>query len=64
MNILEAFDDVKSRFHMNFELKKHQEEIISLILNDKNVFAVLPTGYGKSLCYILPPLLLDVVYWV
>ncbi|XP_074643896.1 putative ATP-dependent DNA helicase RecS [Tubulanus polymorphus] len=24
-----------------------------------NVLALLPTGYGKSSCYILPPLVLD-----
>jgi len=34
--------------------KKPQEEIIDLVLDAKNVIAVLPTGGGKSICYQVP----------
>ena len=37
------------------------EVILSLVMG-KDVFAILPTGYGKSLCYASLPLLLDYLY--
>ena len=39
--------------------RKGQREIVESILDGKNVFAVFPTGHGKSLCYQLPALMLD-----
>ena len=39
------------------DFRPGQEEVIKLILNKKNVLAVLSTGAGKSLCYQLPALL-------
>jgi len=40
--------------HSNF--RGSQEAIITNVLNDKDVLALLPTGGGKSLCYQIPAL--------
>jgi superfamily II DNA helicase RecQ len=39
------------QFHL--QLKSEQKEIIQNVLERKDSMAVLPTGFGKSMCYIL-----------
>ena len=38
-------------------LKDKQIEVINELLLGNDVIGLLPTGYGKSMCYLLPPLL-------
>jgi len=49
---------LKSRFGYD-EFREHQYEIINTIFNEKDVTAILPTGYGKSLCFQLPAVYRD-----
>jgi ATP-dependent DNA helicase RecQ len=57
-------DDIKrilqdKQFHL--QLKSEQKEIIQNVLERKDSMAVLPTGFRKRMCYVLPPLILDKV---
>lgn len=47
------------RYFGHQDFRKGQLEIIEAILSGKNVLAALPTGYGKSICYQLPALMLE-----
>ncbi len=40
------------------DFRDGQHEVIEKILNGENILAAFPTGYGKSLCYQLPALML------
>ena len=40
------------QFHL--QLKSERKEIIQNVLERKDSMAVLPTGFGKSMCYVPP----------
>ena len=50
---------VRSRAAGSPELKNHRIEVVLSFLTGNVVFAVLPTEYGKSMCYACLPLLFD-----
>jgi ATP-dependent DNA helicase RecQ len=59
-------DDIKrilqdKQFHIR--LKSEQKEIIQNVLERKDSMAVLPTGFGKSMCYVLPPPPPSLSFW-
>jgi superfamily II DNA helicase RecQ len=41
------------QFHL--QLKSEQKEMIQNVLERKDSMTVLPTGLGKSMCYVFPP---------
>ena len=43
-------DVVKSK--LGYIIKEEQVVAVKAILEGKDIFVVLPTGYGKSLCYM------------
>ena len=43
-------------------IRREQQNVIINFLNGRDVFAVLPTGYGKSLCFACLPYIFDKLY--
>lgn len=52
-----SITDVLQQYWGYTEFRPLQEEIIQTLLSGKDVFAILPTAAGKSLCYQVPALL-------
>jgi superfamily II DNA helicase RecQ len=61
MSFDEALLSVCSDLKLAFTLKAEQQAAVQHIFNKKHTFCVLPTGFGKSMIYALPPLVMDKV---
>ena len=46
------------------DLKDKQVEVINDLLLGNDVIGLLPTGYGKSMCYLIPPLVTKKVMFI
>ncbi len=60
-DLLPAYRELCKKYSFPEKLKEEQLEITLSLLNNSHTFGVLPTGYGKSLCFGLPPLIQDMV---
>ena len=54
MDLDTKIDDAASYFGVNF--KEEQRQAIKYFLSGKDTFVILPTGFGKSLCYQCLPI--------
>ncbi len=54
---MERAREILKRYFGHDTFRPLQEEIISESLEGRDIFALLPTGGGKSLCYQLPAIL-------
>ncbi len=56
---VKIFNVLKNDFGLS-AFRTGQEKIINSVLSGKDSLVIMPTGGGKSLCYQLPALILDV----
>lgn len=58
MSILDEYNKILKKYFGYDKLKDKQFQIIDALLNkQQDVLGVLPTGFGKSMCYMLPYLI-------
>ena len=61
MDINGIFEQIKGAHGIDFNLKPEQVNILELLCQNKSVVANLPTGYGKSIIFMMLPKILDQV---
>ena len=59
MNNKEKAQDALKKFFGYDNFREGQLNIILNILSNKDVFCIMPTGAGKSICYQIPALIMD-----
>jgi superfamily II DNA helicase RecQ len=57
-------DKLKGKYKFMFDLKENQKCLITNIMERKKSIGIFPTGYGKSVCFQMVPLIHDVQFTV
>jgi superfamily II DNA helicase RecQ len=57
--ILKAYSAVRKKYKFTYDLKPEQVDSIHHVVNQKHLLTKLPTGYGKTDTFVLPPLILN-----
>ena len=56
---VESIIDSAASYHGYIDLKEEQKSIIKHFIHGQDVFGCLPTGFGKSVCFLLLPYIFD-----
>ncbi|XP_070542619.1 ATP-dependent DNA helicase RecQ-like [Ptychodera flava] len=59
---MDAIQSVQQKYDFPYELKPEQLAIIKNVINGHHTCGILPTGFGKSDCFVFPQLALDEIY--
>ena len=55
-------DKLKGKYKFMLDLKEKQKCLITNVMERKNSIGIFPTGYGKSVCFQMVPLIHDAIY--
>ncbi|XP_060559100.1 uncharacterized protein LOC132719355 [Ruditapes philippinarum] len=58
--VIKLFNERKSKYNIPYDLKKEQADVAVSIANKRNCVAFLPTGYGKTLCFMVNAIIHDI----
>ena len=61
MEFASALAAVKYKLDIGYGWNKEQVTGFQALCEGRNVFAILPTGFGKSDLFAIPPLVMDMV---
>ena len=59
MSARSLYSKLRNHYKLVNDLKVKQVRVLDLLMARKNVFTVLPTGFGKSLIFTVYPLMMD-----
>ncbi|XP_003391641.1 PREDICTED: ATP-dependent DNA helicase Q-like SIM [Amphimedon queenslandica] len=60
-NVRTAIKACAQRLSYREAKKEQQEAIIKFVVEGQDVFVCLPTGFGKSMCFLCIPVLVDII---